>query len=278
MSERTLERKGLKVKLFIVILGCGLALTLPVYFTVYPYASKSLIPYLLGIIGSAMMAGGALFYVVRKRVKALKNFGKMKHWLDIHILLCLLGPLLVVYHSAFTVEAPNSAIAYYAMLTIVASGVFGRYIYRHFQFSLSGERATLKEMKEEAESLDLKINEHFSESQNILETVKKFFELKEARKSNRLIDLFFLMIRLDWLEKRLRRKIKRFLRENRKGTTLPQEGAFEEALMKRISLERKISALEGATKLFSFWHRLHVPLIWILLLTFIAHVAAVLIF
>ena len=268
-------------KLLLLILGCGLAILFPVYLIRHPYPPKSSVQLILGITGAGMMASGVMFYALRKRVKALKRLGQMKYWMDFHITFCLLGPLLVTYHSAMTVKAPNSGIAFYAMLVVVASGVVGRYIYRHFQFSLSGERANLKEMTEETDLLDQKINQYFSESQKILSLIRKFFELREGQKSGGLVRSFYTMARLDWLERKLRRKIIRYLKQKGSPPTLNKshgEGSFENILIRRISLEKKTSILEATTKLFSYWHKFHVPLIWILLLSFIAHVAAVLIF
>ena len=268
-------------KLLLLILGCGLAILLPIYLMQHPYPPKSVVQMILGIAGSVMMASGVMFYTLRKRIKALKKLGQMKYWLNFHITFCLLGPLLVTYHSAMTVKAPNSGVAFYVMLVVVASGVVGRYIYRHFQFSLSGERANLKEMSEETDQLDQKINQYFSESQKVISMIEKFFELREGQRAGGLVRSFYTMVRLDWLERRLKQQIIRYLQHKASKITLnksPKERLFEDLLIKRISLEKKASILEATTKLFSYWHKLHVPLIWILLFTFIAHVATVLIF
>lgn len=268
-------------KLVLLFTGCGLAVGLPLYLIQHPYAPKSPIQLSLGILGAAMMFFGAGLYALRKRVKGLKKLGQMRYWLNFHITFCLLGPLLVVYHSALTAKAPNSAVALYTMLVVVTSGIVGRYIYRHFQFTLSGDRATLKEMCEEIEHLDQKIQAHFSESQKIIATITRFFELREDQKTGGFVRSFCTMVRLDRLERRLKRQIRRYLASKGKQMTLKKdsnEKSFEEILIQRVSFEKKVSVLEVATKLFAYWHRFHVPLIWILLLTFLVHVAAVLIF
>ncbi|MBI3609679.1 MAG: hypothetical protein HY204_03145 [Nitrospirae bacterium] len=273
--------KRAESKLVLLVLGCGLAIVLPIYFSWHPYSPKSFVALLLGIIGSVMMVFGALLYALRKRIKVLRSLGKMSVWLDVHITLCILGPLLVVYHTGFMVKSPNAAIAFYVMLIVVASGVIGRYIYRHFQFSLSGERATLKEITQEIDQLDQQISQRFSESQTILGTIRIFFELRDKQKSHGPLRSFFLMVRLDRLEKKLKRQIGRLLRQQGgmpAFNKMENQGSFETVLIKRINLEKKISALETTTKLFAYWHKLHVPFIWILAFTLIVHIAAVLIF
>ena len=258
-----------------------MAIALPIYFSWHPYSPKSFVPLMLGIIGSVMMVLGALLYALRKRIRFLRSIGKMNTWLEFHITLCLVGPLLVVYHTGFFIKSPNAAIAFYAMLIVVASGVFGRFIYRHFQFSLSGERATLKEMTQEIDQLDRNISQHFPESQTILETIQTFFNRREKQKSRGFFGSFILLIRLDGLEKKVRRQLKRLSRpDGRMHVVMPKKDpeSLESLIVKRIRLEKNVSALEVTTSLFSYWHKLHVPFIWILAFTMIIHVAAVLIF
>lgn len=271
----------MKLKLTFLILACAAGIALPVFLSAHPYRPKETLPRWLGIIGSAMMIGGALFYTLRKRIKALKGFGKMKGWLDVHIFLCLFGPLLIVYHSAFAIKAPNSAVAFYVMLIMVASGLVGRYIFRHFQLTLSGERANLKEMGEEAERLNAKIQDHFGDAQKLLATITSFFDLRAAPKPGGFFALVVVMFRLDRLERRVRREIGRYLETQGRPISrgsLSEEKSFEAVLIRRISLEKKISALEVTTRLFSYWHKLHVPIVWTLLFTFLIHIAAVTLF
>ncbi|MBI3593645.1 MAG: hypothetical protein HY200_01670 [Nitrospirae bacterium] len=262
-------------KWIMLILGLSAAVGVPIYMAIFPYKVGDDFSRLIGIIGSAMMFVGASFYVIRKKVRRLSHFGKIKDWLDIHILFCLFGPMLIVYHSGFTVTATNSAIAYYSMMIVVGSGIVGRYIYRHFQFSLSGERATLREMNEEISQLSEKIKTQFSDSQKTLDSINRFFGLRESKSSAGLLKSLYLMIKIDLLEKKVKKEVIKYLKE-RKYHVL--EGSLEEMVIKLISLEKHVTVLESAAKLFSIWHKLHVPFIWILIVTFIIHIAAVMIF
>lgn len=271
---------GPRFKIFIFILGSGLAIFLPFYFSFNPYKSKSFIPQLLGIIGSCLMLFGATVYAIRKRVRFLKNFGRMTQWLNAHVVLCTLGPLLITYHTAFSIKSPNAAVCYYSMLIVFASGIMGRFIYKHFQFSLSGEKTTIKEMKAWVERLDEKIYQTFPEPEKMVSSIKKFFAFTENKNSRGFVRLFIFMILLDFKERRLKRQITKSLRK--RGPLLLKRslssGTFEPLLIKRISLEKKIFALEGTSKLFGYWHRLHIPFLWMLALTLLFHILAVTIF
>lgn len=263
------------IKWVLFISGTVAAIGIPIYMASYPFKPGDSFSRLIGMIGSAMMFIGASFYVIRKKVRRLNQWGKIKDWLDIHILFCLFGPLLIVYHSGFTVTATNSAIAFYSMIIVVGSGVIGRYIYRHFQVSLSGEKATLRELHEEIERLDEKIKKSLQDSGKLLDSITQFFGLREKHASPGFFKSIYLMAKIDFLEGRLKKQILKYLKE-RKYHIL--EGSLEEILISRISLEKKVSNLEATAKLFSVWHKLHVPFIWILMVTFIIHIVAAMVF
>jgi hypothetical protein len=279
VSEETKGAKEISlmglIKWVMVISGTVSAILIPLYMASYSFKPGDSFSRLIGIIGSAMMFVGASFYVIRKKVRSLNRWGKIKDWLDVHILLCLFGPLLIVYHSGFMVTSTNSAIAYYSMMIVVASGVIGRYIYRHFQVSLSGERATLRDLQEEIERIDEKIKTSLQDSGKLLGSITNFFGLRNRQTSLGLFRSIYLMLKIDFLEGKLKRQILKYVKE-RKYHIL--EGSLEEILIKRVSLEKKVSNLEATAKLFSVWHKLHVPFIWILIVTFFIHIAAAMIF
>ncbi len=50
----------------------------------------------MGIIGSLLMIIGVVSYMARKRYSFLSRMGILKYWLEFHIFLCTLGPILVL--------------------------------------------------------------------------------------------------------------------------------------------------------------------------------------
>jgi len=95
----------------------------------------------LGIVGSGMMVL-MLGYSVRKRVRLLHRLGPLRRWLDIHIFLGIMGPLLVILHSAFKVQG-LVALSFWSMIVVASSGVFGRYLYLQIPRTRAGEEMTL---------------------------------------------------------------------------------------------------------------------------------------
>src|SRR3972149_1821191 len=63
----------------------------------------------LGIIGATMITVGVVMYSTRKRVNSLWNLGKLSVWLEIHITLCLHGPILVVLDTLFNSGGSDSS-------------------------------------------------------------------------------------------------------------------------------------------------------------------------
>lgn len=82
----------------------------------------------LGIIGTLMILFGVTVYIARKRYNFLAKQIRLKYLLEFHIFLCTLGPILVLFHTAFKFGGIVS-VAFWSMVAVVLSGVAGRFIY-----------------------------------------------------------------------------------------------------------------------------------------------------
>lgn len=104
--------------------------------------------YWLGIIGGSMMLA-LLLYPLRKRLRALQFLGDTQSWFRWHMILGVLGPVLVLFHSNFQLGSFNSQVALYCMLLVAGSGVIGRHFYARIHRGLYGRKHTLGELHEE---------------------------------------------------------------------------------------------------------------------------------
>ena len=87
----------------------------------------------LGIIGSLMML--AVFsYSLRKRIKFTHKLSPLSSWFNVHIFMGIFGPILILYHSRYSLGAQNSNIALFSMLTVATSGVVGRFLYNKVKY------------------------------------------------------------------------------------------------------------------------------------------------
>jgi hypothetical protein len=69
-------------------------------------------------------------YSLRRRIRVLWRFGNISHWLQAHIFLGLQGFLGVIYHSVgINIDRRIASINLLLVTVVVASGIFGRYLY-----------------------------------------------------------------------------------------------------------------------------------------------------
>ena len=100
----------------------------------------------LGIIGSLSMIAGVSIYMLRKRMRFLSRLGKLKHWLEFHIFLCTIGPILVLFHTSFKIGG-MVAVSFWSMIAVVLSGVIGRFIYIQIPRTIEGREMSLNEIR-----------------------------------------------------------------------------------------------------------------------------------
>jgi hypothetical protein len=134
-----------------------------------------------GIIGSLFMILGVSLYMARKRFRILGRIGILKHWLEFHIFLCSLGPILVLFHTSFKFGG-IVAISFWSMVAVFLSGIIGRYIYIQIPRTIEGRELSLNEVREmmsgdNTESKKLAKSE-MSLNRRIerLQTMKKLFQ------------------------------------------------------------------------------------------------------
>jgi hypothetical protein len=99
----------------------------------------------LGMLATVLFVG-LFLYPVRKRWPWLNRIGTTRHWLDFHVLLGIIAPLVVTFHSSFKL-AGIAGIAYWIMIAVALSGFVGRYLYAHIPLSLNTAELSLNEME-----------------------------------------------------------------------------------------------------------------------------------
>lgn len=67
-------------------------------------------------------------YPLRRRFRALSFLGAMSRWLDTHVALAILLPLIVAVHAGWQFRG-LIGLGYWSMLAVWGSGIVGRYLY-----------------------------------------------------------------------------------------------------------------------------------------------------
>jgi cytochrome b561 len=101
----------------------------------FPRASSAL-GHTTGVIGTLLMLGAQTAYSLRKQTKDAR-WGPMVKWLQSHVMMGLVGPFMVLIHTAGKF---NGLAGVSGLLTIVTllSGIVGRYIYTSIPKEIEG--------------------------------------------------------------------------------------------------------------------------------------------
>lgn len=91
-------------------------------------------------------------YPLRKKWGWLARQGNSRHWLDFHVVLGALAPVVIAFHSSF--KFGNIAgMAFWSMLAVTLSGFIGRYLYAQVPRNLNAAELSMKEMLDIEERL-----------------------------------------------------------------------------------------------------------------------------
>ncbi len=220
----------------------------------------------LGIVGSAMIVIGVIMYSTRKRVRALWNLGSLSRWLEIHIILCLIGPILVVYHTTFKAGG-IAAISLWSMISVAASGIIGRFLYVQIPHNIRGKELRGEELQEELRTM----RDALSTTPIGMQAVGLIDEAFTAvRTPTGLFDTVSAIFMLRRLQRRTTGQVADLLRKSSLGEMLLRDIRARAA--ERTALLRKTIVLGQVERLFFYWHAVHLPFTIIMFITLAAHV------
>jgi hypothetical protein len=225
-----------------------------------------------GAIGLRLgMFGVLLFFVIflyplRKKWAWLGRQGNSKRWLDFHVLLGLLAPVVVTFHSSFKFSG-IAGVAYWIMIVVALSGVVGRYIYAQIPRSLNSAELSLQEAQEQSLRMTTQLkNTGILSSRDI----DGLLHLPDMRKmaSTSLLGALGRMLLFDLLfPLRIWRLRQKMLWSKRRWWSLVGFGRGQNIVLERaISMAReqtlltkKILFLSKSHRMLHLWHIIHRP-------------------
>lgn len=226
----------------------------------------------LGIVGSFLIVVGVVIYILRKRLRSFSRLGLLKHWLEFHIFLCTLGPIMVLFHTSFKFGG-IVAISFWSMVAVFLSGIIGRFIYIQIPRSIEGRELTLNEVRE----MKGDIGDILSASFGLDEWSYNMIIESTRKKAGEGQGWFFWLYTKNFLEDfSTIRRIKAVLREKKLNKT--EVNKILRLIRNEISLNRKIDRLLFMQNLFRYWHVAHLPFAIIMLIIMIIHVAVTIVF
>lgn len=239
--------------------------------------------YNLGLAGGIMML--LLFlYPLRKHFRFMHNLGPAKYWFALHMTLGILGPLFILAHSRFQVGSVNAAVALGSMCLVAGSGIIGRFIYTKIHHGLYGKRASLEDMRAQSGLNSREVQSRLAFAPKVEEALKHFETVALKKHKNPLTAAWSFSM-LWWRAWSVRQRCARELRRLYRAHALKR--GWERAKYQRrlkaanhlvqtyLRSTREVAQFSSYERLFSLWHVLHVPLVYMLVLSAIAHVVAV---
>jgi hypothetical protein len=241
------------------------------------------IGYWLGVAGAVAML--LLFsYPMRKYLRFMHRWGKVKWWFWVHMALGIAGPLLILLHSTFRIGSLNAAVALYSMVIVALSGVVGRFIKLRVHRGLHGEMSSLRELQTRAGFVqsDARSRLHFAPQ---VEVRLREFELRElharAGWSSSLRQVFVLPWQQVWTYAACALELRRVLRH----IAARRDWAHDELVRRERHARRltwrylgavvRVAQFSAYERVFALWHVAHVPFVYLLVASAVAHVVAV---
>jgi hypothetical protein len=226
----------------------------------------------LGIIGTLLMISGMLSYMARKRFRFLSRWGLLKHWLEFHIFLCTLGPMMVLFHTSFKFGGIVS-ISFWSMVAVFLSGIIGRFIYIQIPRTIEGKELSLNEVQNMKTDIGDLLKSTYKLDDEAYHAILSAITIKKDAAYRKPFGKYFIKVINDL--KALRR-VKSVLKMNQFSAA---EYKKIVALVKKdISLNRKIEQLITMQKLFNYWHVAHLPFALVMLVIMAIHVAVTIVF
>jgi hypothetical protein len=225
-----------------------------------------------------------LFYPLRKRFRFMKPLGSIPNWFKLHMIFGILGPVLVLFHTTFRLGAMNDRIALTCMILVAGSGVFGRFFYSRIHHGLYGREASLREVEAQmVQRGDMQSAFAFApDIEQRLAAFRERFAPGQSRDSGRRFGDFFMVgIRGFGLRWSLRGRLKQALRAERERGRLQTQQVKsvysngQGLIASHIRSVRDVSRFHIYQRLFSWWHILHIPLVYLLVFSAIFHVISV---
>jgi len=225
-----------------------------------------------GTIGLRLgMFGVLLFlfiylYPIRKKWAWLGRQGNSKRWLDIHVLLGLLAPVVITFHSAFKFSG-IAGVAFWIMVVVAISGVVGRYIYAQIPRNLNSAELSLREAQEQSLRITTQLKNTGILSSRDIDGLLHLPDIKEVASASVLGALCRMLLFDLGFPLRVWRLRQKMLWSERRWWSLVGLGRGQNVVLERaISMAReqtllakKILFLSKSNRMLHLWHIIHRP-------------------
>src|SRR5579859_2621923 len=226
----------------------------------------------LGIVGTVMMVSTEVGYSLRKRTTWLRWAGPIRYWLSAHIFTGIVGPFMVLMHSAFQFRG-LAGISLALTVLVVTSGFFGRYLYTAIPHSLAGVDTSPTDLVELARAAEAALGALVGQLSGPVQVLVT----ADAQQQRQVRGDWALVFLRGWDDWRYSASLRHKIRTLEK-TEQRRLGEVEQLMLQRRTRERQLHMIQAARRMLSVWHTAHVPMGVALFSSVAIHVAATIYF
>lgn len=232
---------------------------------------------LMGWVGSGMMVL-MMAYTIRKKFAFMSSLGSMRMWLNFHMFLGVVGPILITFHTTFKFGGIIGT-SYWSMVATVLFGVLGRYIYIQIPRSITGAELNMRDIDGIVSSMEKRLESQLgkkgADTNAIFGLLKGVCE-SSVRDGNALRVLLHMMA-TDLLNRVRTWKLKRVL-VKQYGLDSWTAGKTIALVKKKAALIRKKNFLSTSHRMLKYWHVVHIPLAIVMFSIMFIHVIVYFVF
>jgi hypothetical protein len=213
-----------------------------------------------GYVGQAagiITFAGFLFmwlFPLRKRLRRVERLGPVPAWLNVHIGVGLLLPLVGAIHAGFRFGGVIG-LGYIAMLIVCASGVVGRYLYVRIPRSRSGVELSLGDVSAQQRAL---LGELAGATGLSVLDVQEILRVESAPAGRGIARAFVQMVRDDLARGRAVRLLRRRIAA-RGGADAKHLGEIMALARRGMALSQQARMLNVTQDILRYWHAAHLP-------------------
>jgi hypothetical protein len=219
----------------------------------------------VGIVATAFMLLNFL-YPVRKRSRLLSGKGSIRSWLDFHMFVGFMSPLVIAFHAAFQSNNQLATGTAAALLIVVLTGIIGRFIYGLVP-SAHGKALEISDVLGRWERLRARLQPILEDSRNPALLHRLFDSGSQPVRPGSVIWMFLTWpFRASWM--RLRLLIARFQFDD-----ADEYSQFREGYLQLSRLRMQVTFYQALKNLLRGWRLFHASLAGFLVIAIAAHIA-----
>jgi hypothetical protein len=224
--------------------------------------ARGLFGHSIGVLGFLLMLATETLYSFRKRV-VHRPWGSMNQWLRFHIFTGIVGPYMVLLHSAWSFRGLAGLVMLLTIL-VVLSGFIGRYIYTAVPRMVDGAEIEIRELEKRVEITRADLRRVLGPQAEQL--------LDERAPKEAGPGLILGRGPMSWV-----RHLRRWAELRALDPAARLQAKEMDILVSRLSeLQRQQGSMATARRMLSTWHTIHIPLGMALFTAALFHIGAAL--